>query len=110
MSCLPEIYSAERTKRAVPTPRTRLPDRPACLGITPIRTDASVFTAKHAAKRKEFRESPASNPLYDRHAVLLTRSTPPERRMARFPTLPPNIAFYGDVSGDLPCSKGLKHL
>lgn len=27
MSCLPELYSAERTKRAVPTPRTRLPDR-----------------------------------------------------------------------------------
>lgn len=96
MSCLPGIYSAERTKRAVPTPRTRLPDRPTCFGITAIRTDASVFSA--------------SNPLYDRHAVLLTQSTPPERRMARFPTRLPNIAFYGDVSKDLPCSKGLKHL
>lgn len=96
MSCLPEIHSGGSTKRAVPTPRTRLPDRPACLGITPIRTDASVFSA--------------NNPLYNRHAVLLTRSTPPERQMARFPTRPPNIAFYGDVSGNLLCSKGLQHL
>lgn len=109
MSCLPEIYSAERTKERFRLRAPASPITPACLGITAIRTDASVFTAKHAAKQKAFCESRASSPLYSRHAVLLTQSTPPERRMARFPTLPPNIAFYGDASGDLPCSKGLQH-